>query len=261
MVNRDKPVLCLTFDNMGEARNVFLGNSAVPDPDAPGIVVGFPNLLRLLEAYDLRATFFVEGWSALHYGDTMESLLAGGHEIGLHGWIHETFADLPALTARQFVNDGLQVLRLRGVEPAGFRAPGGRIGPYGREILVEAGFSFDSSVETALPAEIPIELDGYAGDGVVRLPNSLVSIPWQWFMIDAVHYVLARNGIRDPEALADYWSKVIRNVANKKGIVTIICHAHLTGIDPGRLAALERVLRLALELDFEILPCARAACY
>ncbi|MEO1225705.1 MAG: polysaccharide deacetylase family protein [Pseudomonadota bacterium] len=254
MDDRDKPVLCLTFDNMGEARNVFLGKSAVPDPDAPGIRVGFPNILRLLQTHDLHATFFVEGWSALHYGDTIESLLIGGHEIGLHGWIHETFADLPALTARQFVNDGLQTLKLRGVQPAGFRAPGGRIGPYGHQILGEAGFVFDSSVDTAMPPDVPAIVDDYAGDGIKRLPSGLVNIPWQWFMIDAVHYSLARNGFRDPDDLAGFWSKIIRNVARERGFLTIICHAHVTGVDAHRLSALEKILKLALALDFRVVP-------
>jgi len=253
-----KPVLCLTFDNLGEAHNVFLGKSAVPDPTAPGVAVGYPNILRLLATYDLRATFFVEGWSALHYGDVIESLLRSGHEIGLHGWIHEKFGDLSELTARQYVNDGLEIMKLRGIRPVGFRAPGGRIGPYGRDILVDAGFSYDGSVDTAMPPEIPDDMDGYAGDGLTRLPRGLIGIPWQWFMIDAVHYMLARNGLRNPHDLAGYWSTVLRNVARMNGFVTVICHAHVTGIDPDRLAALETVLKLALDLGLEILPCEQA---
>jgi len=254
MAQQEKPVICLTFDNMGEALNVRLGKSSVPDPAAPGITVGFPNILRLLATYDLRATFFVEGWSALHYGDVVDSLLRGGHEIGLHGWIHEVFGDLPERTARQYVNDGVQVMKLRGLRPAGFRAPGGRIGPVGHQILAEEGFSFDSSVDTAMPPEIPLDIDSYAGDGLKRLPNGLIGIPWQWFMIDAVHYMLAKNGLRNPDDLVGYWSKVIRNVARTNGFVTIINHAHVTGVDPDRLAALEKVLKLALDLGFDILP-------
>ncbi len=73
-------------------------------------------------------------------------------------------------------------------------------------------------------------------------------------MIDAVHYMLAKNGLRNPDDLAAYWSKVIRNVARTNGLVTIICHAHVTGVDPERVAALETVLKLALDLGFDILP-------
>ena len=253
-----KPVLCLTFDNMGEAHNVFLGKSAVPDPSAPGITVGYPSLLRLLATYDLRATFFVEGWSALHYGDVIDSILGGGHKIGLHGWVHEVFADLDERAALQCINDGLEVMKLRGFRPAGFRAPSGKVGDYGRKILSDLGFSFDSSVDMKWPQPVPSDVGSYAGDGLTHLPNGLTGIPWQWYMIDAVHYVLAENGCRNPDDLADYWGKVIRNVAETNGFVTIISHAHVTGVDPDRVAALEKVLKLALELGVEILPAEEA---
>lgn len=253
-----KPVLCLTFDNLGQAHNVFLGKAALPDPTAAGVAVGYPNILTLLEKFDLRATFFIEGWSALHYGNVIDSLLRDGHEIGLHGWIHEVFAALPCRTARQYVNDGLEVMTLRGVRPTGFRAPGGKIGAYGHEILAEAGFAYDSSVDSPMSLEVPRDIDGYAGDGLTRLPNGLIGIPWQWFMIDAIHYVLSPDGFRNPDDIVVYWSRVLRNVARTNGFVTIINHAHVTGVDPGRLSALEKVLELALELGFEILPCERA---
>ncbi|MBW8640116.1 polysaccharide deacetylase family protein [Hoeflea sp. WL0058] len=255
---REKPVLCLTFDNMGEAHNVFLEKSATPDFADPAILVGYPNILNLLAKYDLKATFFVEGWSALHYGDVVESIQRGGHEIGLHGWIHEIFADLPQRTARQFVNDGVQTLKLRGVSPAGFRAPGGKIGPFGLQILAETGFSYDSSVDTAMPDETTTDPGDYAGDGPTRSPEGLIRIPWQWFMIDAIHYVLAENGLRNPDDLAAFWSMVLRNVADRRGFVTMINHAHITGVDAARLAALEKVIAHALDLGFEIMPCRQA---
>jgi peptidoglycan-N-acetylglucosamine deacetylase len=146
-------------------------------------------------------------------------------------------------------------MKLRGIRPAGFRAPGGRIGPYGRGIEAEHGFLFDSSrVDTLVPTELPLDIDWYSGDGLKRLASGVMWLPWQWFMIDVMHYDYTSNGIRNPDDLAAYWSKVIRNVADKKGLVTIINHAHITGIYPERVAALEKVLKLALDLGFDILP-------
>ena len=124
-----KPVLCLTFDNLGAARAVFEGKAARPDPLAPAIVEGVPNVLRLLRDLDLRATFFIEGWSALHYRDAVRSIHSDGHEIGLHGWIHENFAELDRLRATQVLSDGVAMLGERGIVPTGFRAPGGALGP------------------------------------------------------------------------------------------------------------------------------------
>ena len=43
-------------------------------------------------------------------------------------------------------------------------------------------------------------------------------------------------------------------MAHTNGLVTIINHAHVTGVDPDRVAALEKVLKLALDLGFDILP-------
>nr|WP_256366422.1 polysaccharide deacetylase family protein [Microbulbifer sp. THAF38] len=247
-------VLCLTFDNLGEARNMFLKKSAVPDWEAPEITIGFPQVLQLLDRLQIRATFFVEGWSALHYGAIIENIHNGGHEIGLHGWTHEHFASLDQRAARQSIHDGLKVLQLRGIQPFGFRAPGGKVGPFTRQILADYDFIYDSSVETALPKCLPNDVSGFTGDKIQQQENGLVCISWQWFMVDAVHYRLADNGLSNPQLLSDYWCQVIRNVAQTNGFVTLISHAHVTGTDPKRMAALEKVLRLALALGYEIVP-------
>lgn len=248
------PILCLTFDNLGAARSVFDGKTAVPDPAAPDIVAGFPNTLKLLRTLGLPATFFVEGWSALHYPDTINAILADGHEIGLHGWIHEPFAELDQLRATQYITDGVTMLAARGVVPRGFRAPGGTRGAHAEEILLASGFKYDSSVEASISMEIPRDTSLYVGNGVGRLPSGLVNIPWEWFMIDAIHYILSPDGIRDPSALADYWAAILRNVAAKGGVLTVIFHVHVSGVTSDRLAAMERFLRTAIELGFRILP-------
>lgn len=251
---RQTPILCLTFDNLGAARSVFDGKAAVPDLTAPDIVEGYPNTLKLLRDFGLRATFFVEGWSALHYPDTIEAILAEGHEIGLHGWIHEPFAELDRLRAIQCINDGLAMLAARGVAASGFRAPGGTRGNHAEAILLKSGLKYDSSVETRMSMEIPRDPSFYAGNGVEQLPSGLVNISWEWFMIDAIHYILSPKGIRDPSDLADYWGGILRNVAARSGVLTIIFHPHVSGVAADRLAAMEHVLRTAIELGFEILP-------
>ncbi|AJC82698.1 polysaccharide deacetylase protein (plasmid) [Rhizobium etli bv. phaseoli str. IE4803] len=252
------PILCLTFDNLGAARSVFDGKAAVPDLTSPDIVEGYPNTLKLLRNLGLRATFFVEGWSALHYPGTIEAILAEGHEIGLHGWIHERFAELDQLRATQCINDGLAVLSMRGVVASGFRAPGGTRGAHAEAILLKSGFTYDSSVDTSMSMEIPQDTS-YTGSEVRRLPSGLVNIPWAWFMIDAIHYILSPNGIRDPSDLADYWRAILRNVAARGGVLTIIFHPHISGVSTERLAAMEQVLRTAIGLGFEILPAREVA--
>src|SRR5678815_5315821 len=51
--------------------------------------VGAPRILRLLARYEVPATFYVPAVSALLYPDEQRRVVAEGHEIGIHGWIHE----------------------------------------------------------------------------------------------------------------------------------------------------------------------------
>src|SRR5579875_3590341 len=50
--------------------------------------VGTPKLLELLHQLDLRATFFVTGWSVEAHPAMAESILRAGHEIAHHGYHH-----------------------------------------------------------------------------------------------------------------------------------------------------------------------------
>jgi len=51
--------------------------------------VGVPNILKLLTRHSVPATFYVPGVVALLYGDEQRRVIAEGHEIGIHSWIHE----------------------------------------------------------------------------------------------------------------------------------------------------------------------------
>ena len=45
--------------------------------------------ILLLKKYEIKATFFVPGWSADKYPHLIEQMHADGHEIGHHGYEHE----------------------------------------------------------------------------------------------------------------------------------------------------------------------------
>ena len=67
----------------GESPSVLLTYDDGPDPE------GTPEVLRELAAADARATFFVLGTRVKLYPDVFRSVVAEGHEIGLHGYRHE----------------------------------------------------------------------------------------------------------------------------------------------------------------------------
>ena len=106
-------------------------------------------LLRLLERYDVRATFFVLGYVADQYPALIRSIDAAGHEIGVHGYEHEK---IHHLTPERF---SLELDRAIGaLEPLvsgpilGHRAPYFSINRHtlwALDVLAEKGFAYDSS--------------------------------------------------------------------------------------------------------------------
>jgi peptidoglycan/xylan/chitin deacetylase (PgdA/CDA1 family) len=52
--------------------------------------VGVPRLLKLFDKYEMKVTWFVPGHSIETFPDQLKMVAAAGHEIGLHGYSHET---------------------------------------------------------------------------------------------------------------------------------------------------------------------------
>ena len=54
-----------------------------------GARVAVPKILRMLAEHEVPASFFMPAVSALLHPGEVEAYAAGGHEVGVHGWIHE----------------------------------------------------------------------------------------------------------------------------------------------------------------------------
>ena len=229
--------VCLTFDNMGRAVDVFRGRRCTPDPDEVGLRLGYPRILAMLKNLGMHATFFIEGWSVLHYPARVREVVDAGHEVAAHGWIHEVFADLDKDQARRVLVDALASYRNLGFDPVGFRAPGGHRGIGNEALLSELGFQYDSSVAD----------DGMQTPMVPRLLTpTLMNVPWRRPMIDNYHYAPVRQdrqgGAISPAELAALWIDMVDDAAANGTLVTFIAHAHVSGPHADRLDALERVL-------------------
>src|SRR5580704_14352935 len=74
-VNVDGPYLAMTFDDG-------------PSPETT------PRLLDILKQRNIKATFFMIGQNAERNPEIVKRILAEGHEIGNHSWIHPQFAKL-----------------------------------------------------------------------------------------------------------------------------------------------------------------------
>lgn len=92
-----------------------------PDPDFT------PQVLLLLQLFDMRATFFMVGRQAQRFPALAREVLAGGHVIGNHTFSHRhPWSMLPA-RARAEVSDGAAALRdVLGSDVQFYRPPHGR---------------------------------------------------------------------------------------------------------------------------------------
>src|SRR5829696_504432 len=143
-------VACFTFDNLGEAADIADGSrpSEVDPHGHPSLTVGLPRVLDLLASHEVAATFFVEGWNGVHHPDAVRAIARAGHEVGMHGWLHEPWAELSPAEERRLAEEATSALgQAVGDAPVGFRAPGGATTAATPTILHDLGYHYDASLD------------------------------------------------------------------------------------------------------------------
>jgi peptidoglycan/xylan/chitin deacetylase (PgdA/CDA1 family) len=89
-----------------------------------GPKVAVPRLLRMLDRVGLRTSFFIPGWVAETWPDVARSIREAGHEIGHHGYLHESVRGADEATEEGYLLRGLEALdSVVGVRPVGYRPP------------------------------------------------------------------------------------------------------------------------------------------
>jgi peptidoglycan/xylan/chitin deacetylase (PgdA/CDA1 family) len=231
--NAMPPIACFTFDNMAEAADVGSGRAVAPSAaDDPSLAIGYPALFRLLERYGVRSTFFIEGWNGLHHPRAVAEIVERGHELGMHGWVHETWRDLDPDAERELAARATDALeRASGVRPRGFRAPGGQRSESTEAVLSDLGYRYDASLGDGMRPQI--------------LPSGLAQVPFRWAAVDGFHY-LASDPPQPPERVRALWLEALRRTVDRGGLFVTVCHAFVTGVDEHRLAALEAVIDAAM---------------
>lgn len=152
---------------------------------------GIPRIRRLLARESIPATFFVPAVSAIHYPDEQRELIAGGHEIGLHGWIHERNTLLDAHTERDLQMRAADTLeQITGVRPVGIRTPSWDFSDNTLRITADMGLLYDSSLMADVDC-YELLLDGK--------PSGVIELPVEWIRDDAAYLVMDRWGGLRPQ--------------------------------------------------------------
>jgi len=234
----------VTFDNLGEAAQLELGMwpADVPEGQHFTVVDVLPRLLDLLATRGMKATFFVEGLNAEMYPDALRTIAAAGHEVAVHAWRHEEWAALDAGTEAALLRRATDAMRGIGIEPRGFRPPGGGLTERTLALLGENGYSYVS------PAG---EREG--------LLEGLALLPFRWPLVDAYAYLPTFASLREryggapdpltPEQMRGEMIAALQNHSEQEGHLALLFHPFsvaFTG-DPG-WEALDSVLRETVRL-------------
>jgi peptidoglycan-N-acetylglucosamine deacetylase len=200
--------------------------------------VGVPRILRLLRKSNIPATFFVPAVTALLYPDEQRRVIAEGHEIGLHGWIHEINSVLPEKDERELHLRAAETLTaITGTRPVGMRTPSWDFSPATLTIQREMGLLYDSSL---MADEDPYELEQ---DGE---PTGIVELPVEWIRDDAVYFNMNRfQALRPytpPPAVLDIFRREFDGAYEDGGLFVLTMHPHVIGYR-SRLFILEELIR------------------
>jgi peptidoglycan/xylan/chitin deacetylase (PgdA/CDA1 family) len=187
--------------------------------------VGVPRILETLKQADVPATFFVPAVAALLYPDEQKRVIAEGHEIGLHGWIHEVNTQVPPEKERELhlrAADALE--KITGIRAVGMRTPSWDFSAVTLEIERELGLLYDSSL---MADDDPYEL---VEDGK---PTGMVELPVEWIRDDAVYFNMnrftAHRPYTPPPAVLDIFKREFDRAYTEGGLFLLTMHPHVTG--------------------------------
>jgi peptidoglycan-N-acetylglucosamine deacetylase len=234
--------VALSFDSDHETNELREGGKSIGRMSwgQYGNRVGVPRILDLLRRHDVKATFYVPAVSALIHPDEQRRVIAEGHEIGIHGWIHELNSVLPEAAERDLMMRSAETLEtITGVRPVGLRTPSWDFSPNTLRIEKDMGLLYDSSLMADEDC-YELLLDGD--------PSGVTELPVEWVRDDAVYFMMHRfQGLRPytpPMDVFDIFRREFDAAYEEGGIFQLTTHPHIIGYR-SRIWMLDELIRHA----------------
>ena len=241
--------VALTFDF--DAESAWLGAFGVDTPSALsrgayGANEGIPRILKFLEKYELPGTFYIPGDTADRHPDRTAEIIAAGHEVGHHGYLHEAPHVLEEDAERRMLERGLEALAKHGVKPVGYRSPSWELSKNTFRLLEEYGFQYDAS---QLAKDRPYWVKDQDRQ------TSLVEVPGAWELCDSAHFLFAYNptylvGLSGQSKVQEIWVEDFDGMyeENSDCCYVLTMHPQMIGRHH-RMRMVERVVNHILEHD------------
>jgi peptidoglycan-N-acetylglucosamine deacetylase len=202
-----------------------------------GSRTGAPRIMRLLEQRNIRASFFMPAVSALLHPEEARGYVEAGHELGIHGWIHERTMLLQPADERELAVRSADTLeRICRQRPVGIRTPSWDFSDATLSIIRELGLLYDSSL---MADDEPYEV---VADGE---PTGLVEIPVEWIRDDAPYFSMDRyTAVRPhtpPRGALTIWRDEFDGAYAERGLFQLTMHPHIIG-HRSRMAVLDELI-------------------
>lgn len=233
--------IALSFDSDHESAELRDGGKSIGrlGQGEYGHRQGIPRLASVLNRAGVRASFFVPAVCAMLYPDEQRRLVAEGHEIGLHGWIHERNSVLPAEAERELLLRAADVLEsVTGVRPVGIRTPSWDFSENTLAIIRDMGLLYDSSLMSDDDC-YELMLDGQS-TGVIELPV-------EWIRDDSVYLDMnrwsAQRPYTPPSDVLDIFVREFERAYVEGGVFQLTLHPDIIG-HRSRIWILEELLKV-----------------
>ncbi|MDA8344743.1 MAG: polysaccharide deacetylase [Thermaerobacter sp.] len=246
----------VTFGFDFDAMSLYIvRNMTSPTPISRGEfgVVGTDRILRLLERYQIKGTWFTPGHTLETYPEISARIFREGHELAHHGYTHEPPATLMREQEEAVIVRANEVIkRITGKLATGYRSPSWDLSPHTVELLRKHGFKYDSSmmgndftpyfarqgdvITADMPAQFGVETD-------------LVEMPIHWSLDDFPHFEYLRmptylqQGLHNADDVLANWLGDFEYMRRNTdwGVLSFTFHPQVSGRGH-RMLMLERLI-------------------
>lgn len=227
--NNKRMAVCLTWDLDGESapyvRTPEQAKKMLSELHQRryGPTIAMKRILKLLEKYQIRGTFYTPGYIVGLYKDLMREVDKQGHAIGLHGYLHESLDDLDEQSEEEILLKSKEIIENTvGYTPKIYRSPSWELNRWTPSLLSKHGILSDSSL---MDDEVPYEL--------LTDNDSIIEIPIQWILDDAEYWMHTRanreKSISDPDTVFKIWSREFDGYYETGGCFVLTLHPFISG--------------------------------
>ncbi|MBO0142553.1 polysaccharide deacetylase [Agrobacterium sp. Ap1] len=186
--------------------------------------VGIAKILELMAELDLKGTFFTPGWTALAHPAQCEAMVAGGHEIGHHGYLHKLPDRTKLDEAFEEIDRGFDALKSAlGIRPVGYRAPSGENFPELLAYLKKAGIRYSSSFRDDILPYRHAGTDGAVGP--VEIPVNFAFDDWNFGMSSRT----SSRPLFGRDPVLQLWKDEFEATHAWGGVTTLVLHPQVSG--------------------------------